>query len=120
MPATASFWLLCCLLVLSLSGCTIAVPVDSVSGNLQSQIRAGQPLKAGDRVEVTTVDNKQRSLRVKEITDEFVHGYLTSIRIDDIAALSKREFSASRTAVLIGGVVIGLYVVGKAAENSAL
>ncbi len=117
---TVLCWLLSLLVVFPLHGCTIAVPVESPGGDLQSQIRAGYLLAKGDRVVITTVDNETHRLRVKEITDEHVHGYIISVRIDDIAALSKREFSASRTAVLIGGVVIGLYVVGKAAENSAL
>jgi hypothetical protein len=104
-----------------LHGCTIAVPVEPVrDGDLQSQIRAGQLLARGDRVEITTVGNMSHRLRVKEVTDEQILGYLTSVRIDDITAVGKREFSAARTVVLIGGVVLGLYVAGEGAKNSAL
>ena len=102
-------------------GCTIAVPVEpNRDGDLQSQIRAGQLLAKGDRVEITTVGNKSQRLRVTEVTDDYVLGYLTSVRIDDITAVSRREFSAARTVVLIGGVALGLYVAGEGAQNSAL
>lgn len=98
------------LLVFSNVACTTLNPVDVPPDELQHQLRAGTLLAAGDRVRLVTADETVHKFRVTEISleQDMVLGRDASVPIDDIVALETREVSVGRTALLTGGVGIGV------------
>lgn len=98
------------LLILSTVACTTLEPVDVPAGELQQQLRSGVLVTAGDRVRLVTADEKVHKFRVKEINleQDRVLGRDHSVPIDAIVALETREVSVGRTALLTGGVGIGV------------
>ena len=98
------------LFILSNVACTTLEPVDVQADDLQQQIRAGTLVSAGDRVRLVTADETVHKFRVTEVNldEDTVTGRNTGVPIGDIVALETQEVSVGRTALLTGGVGIGL------------
>ena len=106
------------LIVLPLNGCTTLQSVEGGNNNLPARIRAQKLISEGDRVEIRTVRNEVYTFKVSEVDDELVRGGAVAVRIDDIAELRLRQFSAQRTAGLVG-LIVGLVVVAAIAINDS-
>ena len=91
-----------------LAGCTSLQTAEMPSGELHTQIRAGELISIGDRILVVTADGSEHQFKVTELDDTSIHGKDEIIRIDDIVALQTRELSAGKTALLAGGASIGV------------
>ena len=98
------------LFILSNVACTTLEPVNVPADDLQQQIRAGTLVSAGDRVRLVTADETVHKFRVTEVNlgQDMVMGRKAGVPIGDIVALETREVSVGRTALLTGGVGIGL------------
>ena len=98
------------LLVLSGVGCTTLSPVEVPPDDLQERLRAGSLVTVGDRVRLVTTDETVHTFRVSEINLErdMVLGRDVAVPIGDIVALETREVSVGRTALLTGGIGIGV------------
>ena len=110
-------------IVVFLMACTSLHKIAMSEEELHQQVRAGDLLNKGDRVQVFTLDNKRREIWVIGVDDTFVHGEQAvraeaqvhgqrqierkevSIAIEDIVGIKTREFSIGKTAVLS----VGLY-----------
>ena len=98
------------LLVLGNVACTTLKPVDVPPEGLQQQLREGTLVAAGDRVRLVTADEKVHRFRVTEINleQDTVLGDTVEVPIEEIVALETREVSVGRTALLTGGIGIGV------------
>lgn len=98
------------LFIFSNVACTTLEPVNVPADDLQQQIRAGTLVSAGDRVRLVTADETVHKFRVTEVNlgQDMVMGRKAGVPIGDIVALETREVSVGRTALLTGGVGIGL------------
>jgi hypothetical protein len=104
-----------------LMACTSLHKIAMSEEELHEQIRAGDLLNEGDRVQVFTLDKKRREIWVIRVDDTFVHGEQAvrgeeqvhgqrkierkkvSVAIEDIVGIKTREFSIGKTAVLSVG-----------------
>ncbi len=98
------------LLVISTAACTTLTPVDIPPEELQQRLRDGKLVSAGDRVRLVTADEAVHEFRVTEISleQDMVLGRDTRVPIGEVVAVETREVSAGRTALLTGGVGIGV------------
>jgi hypothetical protein len=98
------------LLIFSTVACTTLEPVNVPADDLQQQIRAGTLVSAGDRVRLVTTDEVVHKFRVTEVNleQDTVQGPKAEVPIGEIVALETREVSVGRTALLTGGVGIGV------------
>jgi hypothetical protein len=87
-------------LVLALLGCTTLQPVAGSAPELRQQIAAGQLLRRGDRVVITTADGRRHHLVVLAADSVSVRGRQESVPTDQIEVVQKSAFSAARTAEL--------------------
>ncbi|HWZ63834.1 MAG TPA: hypothetical protein VNX02_12500 [Steroidobacteraceae bacterium] len=87
-------------LVLALLGCTTLQPVAGSAPELRQQIAAGQLLRRGDRVVITTADGRRHHLVVVAADSVSVRGRQESVPTDQIEVVQKSAFSAARTAEL--------------------
>jgi hypothetical protein len=105
---------------ISLAGCTTLTPSPWGAGSRSAQ--AGQA--AGDLgamvdadVVVRTVDGREIEARVVSIDDDRIElvlattGESTTLARDDVASLSRKDVSLGRTALLVAGVVVAVYLI---------
>ena len=89
--------------VLLAAACTTMRPVPASRDQIAEQVRAGALLKPGDRIRVETDSGAGQKLRVADIrSDGTIVGKNSEIRVDEIAALEKRERSWIKTGLLAG------------------
>jgi hypothetical protein len=108
------------IMVISFAGCTTLRPIEGSPPELQQRITSAELLKTGDRVLIVTTDNKSHKLKVIGIRSGVIEGKATSIPIDQVVSVGKREFNAGETVVLVVGFVLvigGLLAI--AAANTA-
>lgn len=90
--------------------CTSMRPVEEPIATLQQQILNEGLVASGDEVRVVTTDGVVHQFRVRDIDLDAgtVSGDDDAVAIASIVTLEKREFSALKTGLLVGGVVLGL------------
>jgi hypothetical protein len=98
-----------CLIVCMVAGCTTLYPVANVPGDLSQSFNDGGVLHPGDRVVITTVAGATHAFRVRSIHDGVIYGDHDSVSFSEIVSVEKRETSATKTTIL---VVVILGVVG--------
>lgn len=98
-------------LSLNLCACTSYYPLKNESGDVQTQVREGSVIQAGDRIRVVTHDQQQHELVVASVTTRQIIGEDQVISIDDIAEVKIRRTSAGKTTFL----TLGILIVGGAA-----
>jgi hypothetical protein len=106
--------------VISVAGCTTLRQIEGTPPELQQRITSAELLKTGDRVLIVTMDNKNHKFKVTGIRSGVIEGKATSIPIDQVVSLEKREFSTGKTVALVVGTVLiigGLVAI--AAANTA-
>ena len=97
-----------CLIVCMISGCTTLHPIANAPSDLSQHFSDGGVLKPGDRVVITTLAGAKHELRISSVRDGVIHDDHDSIPFSEIASVDRRDFSASKTTVLvvaIAGVV---------------
>lgn len=106
--------------IISCTGCTTLRPIEGTSTELQQRINSGQLLKAGDRVEIVTTDDHTHRFAVTKIDAGLIEGKAESIQVNQIVSLERRQFSRTRTLLLIGcvAIVVGGVVVVVAAHTA--
>jgi hypothetical protein len=98
-------------------GCTSLRPVEGTSTELQSRINSGALLTRGDRISVVTTDAKTHQFRVRAISEGAIEGSRDRVPVDQIVSLQKREFSRTKTFLLIGcGVAVTGFIIYAAAQ----
>jgi hypothetical protein len=122
------------LLVISalLLGCTSLHKIDISEDQLHEQIRAGEILREGDRVQIITFDKKRHEIWVTGIDEALVYGEKAvrgdrevrgqrkveresvSVAIDDIVGIKTRDFSVGKTTVLSVGLYYLIIAIGTA------
>ena len=101
--------LVAALLLTLLGGCTtVTSPVEG-SVDIPGKIREEQLVEVGDDVIIRTADDAVYEFKVTGVDNETIKGKEESVAIDDIVGLQTREFSAGKTAGLVGGVAGSLY-----------
>jgi hypothetical protein len=98
-----------CLIVCMVGGCTTLQPVANAPSDLSQHFNDGGVLQPGDRVITTTVKGVQHHLRVTSVHDGVIYGDHDSVPFSEIASVYRRDFSATKTTIL---VVVILGVVG--------
>jgi hypothetical protein len=93
-------------MVLALWGCTTLQPLAGSAPELRQQIAAGQLLRRGDRVVITTADGRRHHLVVLAADSASVRGKHESVPTDQIELVQKPMFSGVRTTEL--ALFIGL------------
>jgi hypothetical protein len=107
-PCGEAFIVLC-LIVCMVGGCTTLQPVVNVPGDLSQHFDDGGVQKPGDRVVITTTSGAKHQFRVSSVHDGVVYGDHDSVPFSEIASVQRRETSAPKTAIL---VAVTLGVVG--------
>jgi len=104
------------IIVFILSGCTTLRPVELSQPVIQERITAGDLIKTGDRVQITTIDGKVHALKVISINDGTIKGKNIEIAVNDIMQVEKRKISTVKTVFLVVGVlgVVALVQLGAA------
>jgi hypothetical protein len=105
--------------LITFSGCTTLRPVEGTANELQSRIDSGGLLIRGDRISVVTADAKTHKLRVRFVGDGRIEGRTDSVAMNQIVSLRKREFSRTKTWLLIGCGVALTGLIIYAAANAA-
>lgn len=97
----------CALVIAALCACTSMQPVRSANQSVLAPAPATALLKAGDTVRIRLVAGGERTLTVSEVRADSIVGRgedgALQIALADIAAIERRQFDASRTALLILG-----------------
>jgi hypothetical protein len=107
-----------CLIVCMIGGCTTLHPIANAPRDLSQHFSDGGVLQAGDRVIITTVAGAKRHLRVRSVRDAVIYGDHESVPFSEIASIDRREFSATKTTILVV-VILGAVGAIAAAANSA-
>ena len=87
-------------MVLALLGCTTLQPVAGSAPELRQQIAAGQLLRRGDRVVITTADGRRHHLVVVTADSVSVRGRHESVPTDQIEVVQRSVSSAAKTTQL--------------------
>ena len=100
---------------LAAAGCTSLQPVQIPDEELHLAIRAGTMVGRGDRIHVIGSDGTEHAMKVHAVDDHALHGTTkggadVEVAIDDLVAMSTREFSVFRTALLPVGAVGSLFL----------
>jgi hypothetical protein len=114
--------IIACLTVLAfiLTGCTTLRTVDLTPPSLQERILESDLIKPGNRVRITTGDGKEYRFRVRSISGGNVMGKNVEIPIKDISRVEIRRFSAGKTIVLVGAIILsGVIMVNWLESNLA-
>lgn len=108
---SASAWRAAALAVLfALAGCTSLQPVAVDPEVLREGIRAGELVRAGDRIAVTTEDGTQYAFTVAHVDADALSGDGFRVPIDRIATLRTERIDIVRTAGATGGTVAAAYI----------
>jgi len=97
-------------------GCTTVNRVDMAPAVLRDELRAGEVVKAGDRVTVVSEVQGDLTFVVTEVDAESIRGESVDVPIDEVVALEKRSFAPLRTGAAIYG---GTYLVGMTIISTA-
>jgi hypothetical protein len=98
-----------CLVVCMVTGCTTLQPVANVPGDLSQHFNDGGVLKPGDRVVIVTLRGAKHAFRISSVHDGVIYGEHDSVPFSEIASVEKRETSSPKTTLL---VVVILALVG--------
>lgn len=98
------------LMILSSTACTTLKPVEVPADELQRQLRTGQLVKPGDQVRLVTDDETVHKFRVSgiDLDQDVILGPDKRVAMGEVVAVETRELSVGRTALLTGGVGIGV------------
>jgi hypothetical protein len=93
--------------------CSSLQPTEASPEEIGRLITAEDLLKPGDRVRLVTADEAVHEFRIDEIdlAQGLVAGEGNSIPIVSIVAVETRKISVGRTAVLTGGLTIGIAMI---------
>jgi len=91
-----------CLLI---SACTSMRTVDLPENTLQTRIRAGDLIVAGEQVRLVTSDGREYEFLISSVDQESIHGSNDHVQIDDVVTIKTRRIHAGKTALLAGGLV---------------
>ncbi|MGO9948142.1 MAG: hypothetical protein ACLPWG_14980 [Steroidobacteraceae bacterium] len=105
-----------CLIISMVGGGTILQPVVNAPNDLSQHFNDGGVLKPGDRVIITTVAGVQHHLRVSSVHDGVIYGDHDSVPFSEIASVYRREFSGTKTTILVV-VLLGVAGAIAAATN---
>jgi hypothetical protein len=92
------------LLIINLIGCTSLQTIEAPPDKLREQLRNETLVKVGDKVRITTEDQKEHQFVVIAINDDEIRGENVTIPIDSIVTLEIREFSTGKTVLLGFGI----------------
>jgi hypothetical protein len=92
------------LLIINLIGCTSLQTIEAPPDMLHEQLRNETLVKVGDKVRITTEDQKEHQFVVIAINDDEIRGENVTIPIDSIVTLEIREFSTGKTVLLGFGI----------------
>lgn len=106
------------LIVCMIGGCTTLHPIANAPSDLSQHFSDGGVLQPGDRVIVTTVTGARHDLRVRLVRDGVIYGGHDSVPFSEIASIDRRDFSATKTTVLVV-VILGVAAAIASAVNSA-
>jgi hypothetical protein len=98
-----------CLIVCLTGGCTTLQPIANAPSDLSQHFNDGGVLQPGDRVVITTISGAKHQFRVSSVHDGTIYGDTDSVPFSEIASVERREYSGTKTAIL---VVVILGVVG--------
>ena len=94
--------------LLSFVGCTTLQPIEGAAPELRQLITSAELLKPGDRVLIVTTDNKSHAFKVTALRPGVIEGRSTSILVEQVASIEKREFSRGKTAALVVITVLAI------------
>lgn len=101
--------------LLALAGCTSLQHVAVEPEVLRDGIRAGELVRAGDRIAVTTEDGTQYAFTVAHVGAEALSGDGFRVAVDRIVTLRTERIDVVRTAGAAGGAVAVAYIAAAAA-----
>jgi hypothetical protein len=100
-----------CLIVCMIGGCTTLQPVANVPSDLSEHYNDGGVPKPGDRVVIATTAGAKHQFRVSSVRDGVIYGDHDSVPLSEISVVQRRELSSTKTTVLvvvIAGVVAAI------------
>jgi hypothetical protein len=107
-----------CLIVCMIGGCTTLHPITNAPSDLSQHFSDGGVLQPGDRVIITTVAGARHHLRIRSVRDGVIYGDHDSVPFSEIASIDRRDFSATKTTILVV-VILGVVAAIASAANSA-
>jgi hypothetical protein len=96
-----------CLIVCVIGGCTTLHPIANAPSNLSEHFSDGGALHPGDRVTITTVAGAKHHLQIRSVHDGVIYGDHESVSFSEIDSIDRREFSATKTTILVV-VIVGV------------
>ena len=97
------------LIVCLMGGCTTLQPIANAPTDLSQHFNDGGVLHPGDQVVITTNSGAKHQFRVSSVHDGAIYGDHDSVPFSEIASVERREYSGTKTTVL---VIVILGVVG--------
>jgi hypothetical protein len=98
--------LLALVVVITCVGCTSLQPIAGAPADLRQRINSGEVLKAGDSVLIETTDLKTHQFVITGFAPGVIEGKKTSIPVDDIIVLEKREYDGAKTWASVAATVL--------------
>lgn len=119
--------------------CTLAISLTALVGCTSLQVIAGadtpaSPISAdvgralapNDLLTITRFDGSQQVIRLSAVSPGSIDGVddrssqKVSLPLEQVQLIERREFSGVKTAFLVTGIALGVYVVARAAAQAAL
>jgi hypothetical protein len=107
-----------CLVVCMTGGCTTWHPIANAPSDLSQHFGDGGVLQPGDRVIITTVAGARHHMRIRSVRDGVIYGNDDSVPFSEIASIDRRDFSTTKTTILVV-VILGVAGAIAAAASSA-
>jgi hypothetical protein len=107
-----------CLIVCMIGGCTTLHPIANAPSELSQRFSDGGVLQPGDRVIITTVSGAMHRFRIRSVRDRVIYGDHDSVPFSEIASIERRDFSTTKTTILVV-VILGVVAAIASAANSA-
>jgi hypothetical protein len=106
-----------CLIICMIGGCTTLHPILNAPGDLPQHFGDGGVLQPGDRVIITTMDGVRHHLKVRSVRDGVIYGGHESVPFSEIASVDRRDFSATKTAILVVVILGAVGAIAAAASS---
>jgi hypothetical protein len=100
------------------TGCTSMKRIQTTPGPARPEALA---IRAGDTVELRLTDGRTTRFVVRAIEEDAIIGAGGErVPLSEIVVVKKKSFNGPKTALLVGGILAGVYVVLSAAAASLL
>ena len=110
---------ICLVIGLAPTACTSYQPAPFNEELLRQELALGNIVRPGGKARLTLTNGDVHKVRVTSVESDRLVTNAGTFALDDITSVDTREHDATRTWILLGGVLVGSYLLLEAASAIA-